>query len=768
MGTAARNRPDGGGLNGSIGRRIMNLNTFDQQAPAKLRDVGGRAAFGAVIGAALVAFLAMPGVAAAQNSIPGTSSDRRCMQCHGQAHIATLNPGERRSMVGTRVDSSETAPVIPTSPSNTTGLTGDEPAERPTLFIRPDALAAGPHAKLRCVECHEDAATLPHAPTLQKATCATACHAEESKAYMGSSHHDALEAKNRLAPTCASCHGGHDILRIADRKAGPNRLNSLHLCGDCHAKHSPTPTSKDPRGHITSYLSSTHARAIDKAGLPMAATCADCHGAHGVRPSKDPTSAVNRRNIPQTCGKCHVGIVEVYQASVHGMMNAKKPGSAAVCTDCHTAHGISLASAPGFMLDIINECGRCHDTPDARNGRVGTYYQTYAASYHGQVTKLGGSRAARCSDCHGSHDILPLKDPASRVSKANLVKTCAACHPAASEKFVQFDPHANYRDSKLYPILHGVWLYFMIMMSAVFTFFGIHTILWFFRARRERARMGSQHNRHADTAITRFTFVDRVNHALVAITFFGLTATGIPLIFNDQAWAKAMARLMGGIEAAGLWHRFFAILLIFNFALHFVVLGRRFLKRKTSVREWLFGPKSLVPRWKDAKDITGMFGWFLLRRRPPRLDRWTYWEKFDYWAEVGGSMIIGGSGLLLWFPEIAAKVLPGWLFNVAMIVHGYEALLAIGFIFTIHFFNAHLRPGTFPVDPVIFTGTMPEEELKEARPEEYDRLVKSGQLESLRVKAPDPAKRPVILLIAIASVGFGLLLLTLILIGGLT
>jgi hypothetical protein len=130
-------------------------------------------------------------------------------------------------------------------------------------------------------------------------------------------------------------------------------------------------------------------------------------------------------------------------------------------------------------------------------------------------------------------------------------------------------------------------------------------------------------------------------------------------------------------------------------------------------------------------------------------------------------MIIGGSGLLLWFPEIASKVLPGWLFNVAMIVHGYEALLAIGFIFTIHFFNAHLRPGTFPVDAVIFTGSMPEEELKEQRPEEYERLVRTGGLESLRVPAPDPAKRPAILVIAVVSVGFGLLLLGLILAGGL-
>jgi len=712
------------------------------------------------------ALLSLGTPALAQNSVPNATADRRCLQCHGQVAIGDLGPAERRSMVGTKLDN-DAAVIVPSTPADASGLSGKEPAKRPGLYVKADALQGGPHLNLRCIECHEDAAGLPHSPTLQKATCATKCHSDEYTQYMGSSHHEAMEAKNPLAPTCASCHGGHDILKVADRRANSNKLNSLHLCGDCHAKHSPAPATQGGKNRIETYLGSTHARAIDKAGLPMAATCADCHGAHGVKPSKEPTSKVNRANVPQTCGRCHVGIMEVYEKSVHGARNARKPGSAAVCTDCHTAHGISVEADSGFMRDIINECGRCHDSPDNAKGRPGTYYQTYAASYHGQVTKLGGKRAARCSDCHGSHDILPLKDPASKVAKANLVQTCAACHANANEKFVQFDPHANFRDSKHYPVLHGVWLYFMIMMSAVFTFFGIHTILWFFRAKREKAHMGAHHGTAA-TQITRFTFVDRVNHALVAITFFGLTATGIPLIFNDQNWAHTMARLMGGIEAAGLWHRFFAILLIINFALHFTVLARRFFMRSVSAKEWIFGPNSMVPRWKDATDIMGMFAWFLFRKRPPRLDRWTYWEKFDYWAEVGGSMIIGGSGALLWFPELASKILPGWLFNVAMIVHGYEALLAIGFIFTIHFFNAHLRPGTFPVDPVIFTGTMPEEELKHTRPEEYERLVKAGKLESLRVKAPDPGKRPLILFIAVVSVGFGLLLLALILIGGLT
>ncbi|CAG1010146.1 Formate dehydrogenase, cytochrome b556(fdo) subunit [Phycisphaerales bacterium] len=714
---------------------------------------------------AVVLTAALVGAGRAFAQPADADSDRRCMQCHGQAHIAELSPRERRAMVGTWLDVSAPAP----GPGAEAPLIGNEPERKPGLFVMPDALAASPHANVRCVECHDDAAKLPHAPTLEKATCATTCHAEAAQAYEGGVHHEALLKKDPLAPTCASCHGGHEILRVKDRNAPQHHLNSLFLCGDCHKQHSPTATDADPAHRVADYLDSTHARAITKAGVPFAATCADCHGAHAVRRANDPESAVHRSHIPETCGKCHIGIAEVYDQSVHGRKHTETNGKTAVCTDCHTAHQITLASSPKFMLDVINECGRCHDSPDASGDRVGTYYQTYGQSYHGQVSRLGTTRAARCADCHGSHDILPLNDPQSRVAGENLVQTCAKCHPGSNAKFVQFDPHANHRDAKNYPILHGVWLYFMILMSTVFGFFGLHTILWFIRSMVDRVRHGPPPSHaKAPTAIRRFTTLHRINHLLVATTFFGLTATGIPLVFAGEEWARRLAKIAGGVQAAGLWHRFFAVLLIINLILHFAGLTQAFFQRTCSWKDWLFGSNSLLPRWRDVKDGVGMFRWFLGLGKKPSLDRWTYWEKFDYWAEVGGSFIIGGSGLLLWFPEQFARIAPGWLFNVAMIVHGYEALLAIGFIFTIHFFNAHLRPGTFPVDEVMFTGSLPEHELKEQRPDEYRRLVDTGRLESLRVTAPDPRRRPAIIAITIVSVSIGLVLLGFIIAGGLS
>jgi hypothetical protein len=181
----------------------------------------------------------------------------------------------------------------------------------------------------------------------------------------------------------------------------------------------------------------------------------------------------------------------------------------------------------------------------------------------------------------------------------------------------------------------------------------------------------------------------------------------------------------------------------------------------------LTGPRTLLPRWKDVLDCAGMFRWFFRGGNKPEFDRWTYWEKFDYIAEIFGSMVIGLTGLLLWFPQFASQFLPGWMFNVATIVHGYEALLAIVFIFTIHFFNAHLRPDKFPVDEVIFTGRLSEEEFKLERPAEYARAVASGEIESLRVRPAARWWRKVAIVLGLTAMAVGTALAVLIILAGL-
>jgi cytochrome b subunit of formate dehydrogenase len=235
------------------------------------------------------------------------------------------------------------------------------------------------------------------------------------------------------------------------------------------------------------------------------------------------------------------------------------------------------------------------------------------------------------------------------------------------------------------------------------------------------------------TFVRRFDAFDRVLHAFLMLSFLGLAATGLPLLFSDQPWARTLASLLGSFEVAGWMHRVCALLLITVFTVHLWRIGRRLARRDYSV---LWGPSSMVPQPRDLTDFVAHIRWFVGRGPRPKFDRFTYWEKFDYWAVFWGMGIIGASGLLLWFPEFFGRIVPGWVFNVAMLIHGEEALLAVGFIFTMHFFNGHLRPEKFPMDTVIFTGRITLEEMRDERPDELARLERQGRLDSVRADAP--------------------------------
>lgn len=686
-----------------------------------------------------VAGSSAPGDARPTTTAP---DNRRCLNCHGQPHIADLTPAERRTMVLGEATT---------------------PEALPGLYVVPEHFTQ--HQSLRCVDCHRDAAALPHAAVLEPATCDSGCHGDDADRVARGAHGQALERGDPDAPRCATCHGGHDIRPATDRRSQLHPLNITSLCGDCHGEHTDPVTGRRPGPEaIEQYLASVHGRAVAVTGLVVAATCVSCHGAHDVRPSDDPQSLVHRAQVATTCGQCHLGIEGTYMQSIHGQALADGRDDAPVCTDCHTAHAITRADTPAFMRDIVNECGDCHNQPGADGRRV-SLYDSYRRSYHGQVTLLGSMRAARCSDCHGAHDILPASSPQSRIHPDNRLQMCASCHPRANANFVLYAPHADHRDRERYPLLYAIWLYFIILMSATFGFFGLHSLLWFVRSGIERVRRGRPRPPRANPhTIRRFNRVDRINHALAIVTFFGLTLTGMPLMFADQAWAAKLTAMMGGVHGAGLLHRIFAVGLMLNFVVHMVGVARRM--HRHGVRRILFGPNSMLPRWKDVTDCIGMFRWFFGGPKP-RFDRWTYWEKFDYWAEIAGTIIIGGTGLLLWFPEFFSTWLPGWVLNAAFIIHGYEALLAVGFIFTIHFFNAHLRWEKFPVDDVMFTGRLPEEEFAHERPLEYERLRAAGELKNLYTTPPPRWQRPLAVGVGILAMAIGITMVVLIVTAGL-
>jgi cytochrome b subunit of formate dehydrogenase len=260
--------------------------------------------------------------------------------------------------------------------------------------------------------------------------------------------------------------------------------------------------------------------------------------------------------------------------------------------------------------------------------------------------------------------------------------------------------------------------------------------------------------------IRRFDRFDRWLHGFLMLSFLGLAATGMPLYFSATPWAQRLSQAMGGYAVTSVLHRFFAIIMIAVFLLHLGKLLHRVLVEKDYGIFW--GTDSMVPQPRDARDIVQHFKWFVGKAPRPHFDRYTYWEKFDYWAVFWGMAIIGGSGLMLWFPEAFSRVLPGWAFNIALLVHGEEALMAVMFIFTIHFFNGHLRPEKFPMDMVIFTGTVSEAELRHERPAEYERLVRTGEIDRLTEAGPTRQAWTTGRIIGTTAVTIGLILVVLI------
>ncbi|HTV66878.1 MAG TPA: hypothetical protein VMD98_14810 [Bryocella sp.] len=257
----------------------------------------------------------------------------------------------------------------------------------------------------------------------------------------------------------------------------------------------------------------------------------------------------------------------------------------------------------------------------------------------------------------------------------------------------------------------------------------------------------------------RFTREQRYMHAVLFSTFLGLAATGLPMRFSESIWARAFARAVGGFGAILFFHKLCAVLLTIAFLLHVKEIFTRGVMHREKGVFW--GPTSMVANWKDVKDLFGHMRWFLGLGPKPEFERYAYWEKFDYWAVFWGMVVIGFSGYAMWFAPFFARFLPGWALNAVLVIHSEEGLLAILFIFSIHFVNTHLRPDSFPMDMVIFTGVESEEEFKTKRATEYQRLDREGKLESRLAEAPQNWVKGFARVIGFTAIGIGLTLLVL-------
>jgi len=565
--------------------------------------------------------------------------------------------------------------------------------------------------KLECAGCHGPGTKMPNLGN-------ELFHKDSHRVY-SSSVHAKIQENGKPAASCKDCHTKDGDMTTDLPPDNPQStvysINQEQTCGRCH------------EAQLQTFHNSIHGKLLEK-GDTRAASCSDCHGNHTVQPVADLNSKLNRAHLPEVCIKCHSGIVPDYEQSSHGIAFKNGNPKAPVCADCHTSisHDTAPATTRDFSLQMVNKCTECHEKQAP----------TYRDTFHGQATAFGYKPAATCADCHTPHKNLPKDNPVSSVHRNNVVETCASCHKNSNASFASYEPHPEPNNPE-----KGFWTYFVNtfmkwLLLGVFGFFGLHTILWLQRSIVALFKKET-HKRIRDDEeqwVVRFSKRHRFTHLLIIVSFLILAATGLPLMYSFTDWGRWLVELHGGLGVTRFLHRAAAIVSFFYAGYHlWFIIQKVILERDWSI---IWGENSMVPRKQDFIDVFNMFRWFFYLGPKPKLDRFTYWEKFDYFAVFWGIPVIGLSGLMLWFPTFFTLFLPGEVLNIAMIVHSEEALLATAFIFAFHFFHNHLRPENFPMDIVMFTGKMRLSWFKEERPVEYERMVAEGTLDSIIVPPP--------------------------------
>jgi len=353
---------------------------------------------------------------------------------------------------------------------------------------------ASVHAGLDCTECHwvnqsETDKNIPHKKDLPEVNCIARCHQEDQKTQPGSSplhypdsvHGKAyLERKIQDVPRCWDCHGKHNIKKPSNLESTVNRKNLPLTCSVCHEDmnvivkyniHCEKPYQE--------YMNSVHGKALYRKGLLLfAAVCTDCHGIHDIKGVGEPNLMAKR---PETCGKCHILIFDEYRESVHGQEALKGNIDTALCVDCHGEHQIISPlnrEAPTSLKNISHTCAGCHSRPEImqKYGVPEDRVESFIQSLHGIATEYGDKATAKCTSCHGIHDIRPAENPFSRVNPANLAQTCGQekCHPGISEKIANAKIHLDINQKKSGPPYYVQRVFLWIVILAV-----LFTILWF-------------------------------------------------------------------------------------------------------------------------------------------------------------------------------------------------------------------------------------------------------------------------------------------------
>jgi formate dehydrogenase gamma subunit len=545
------------------------------------------------------------------------------------------------------------------------------------------ALTAAEIKNSDCLECHGD-------KTLTSTNTAGVVRSVfvEAGVVAGSAHQKT---------SCASCHSDltakHPDDNIAARPVN---------CSRCHEEQA---LSYGTGVHGNARIARVHT------GAHAAPQCIDCHGTHGILSAAAPASPLYFSNLARTCGQCHEQESRDVIESVHGQALAAGRRDAPTCSDCHSEHKTRALKNSSSLAISQEICSKCHASE-----RLNTKYnlpadrvKTFFASYHGLAAQYGSTRAANCGSCHGAHKILPSTDPRSTIYKDNLAATCGQCHPGASAKFAQGKIHVDSAAAEAGDNLgeRVNWWVRKIYLGMIFTVIGLmaaHNALMFGRKAAARAR-------REERTVLRMDFSQRAQHFVLAFSFIVLALTGFALKFPDS-W---IARLLGSDEGIRRWgHRIAGVVLLLAGAYHVgYVLATR--QGRSLI-------KDMMPSARDARDVAANACYLTgLAKKKPAFGRFGYAEKMEYWAVVWGTLIMGATGLMIWFKLGTTHWLPRWSIDVATTIHYYEAILACLAIVVWHFYHVIFDPDVYPLNRACVDGRVSpewyaEEHALDARP----------------------------------------------------
>ena len=714
--------------------------------------------------------IAAQGFAADPPKPPAPNSTAACLECHSDETLTMKKAGKKLPLF---VDEKVTAksahrsldctdchekfdgdrsphlkPMVAVDCASCHEKTAKRHAFHPRLGQTP--LPAGEDTA--CTACHgtHTVAALkdpsfPFADGAQLQACGK-CHEAARDHFATSAHGVAFKKKQPNAPDCLTCHKQPVVAVAPATLTLAQKLAQTKQCESCHVGRE-TVAGQALRGvkFVSSFDRSVHGAAL-LGGKVGAANCVDCHGAHEMNRAMTASAKMNKLHVAGTCAKCHEKPGAEFDASVHAGALRKGNVESATCTDCHGEHDIRKHTDPTSPISAKNVaqqvCANCHASLrlTQKYGLPSQSFQTFTDSYHGLAVRGGSVEVVNCASCHSSHAIKSQKDPTSTIHPGNLVQTCGQCHPGANTRFavgkVHVDPATAEGKDGNSPILYLISSLYVILIVVVVGGMFAHNALDFLKKIRRKLAIqkGLIEPEHvAHRLYLRMTVHERLQHAVLMLSFTLLVVTGFMLRYPEAWWVVGIRNLsVRAFEWRGWAHRIAGVVILVAGAWHlgylaFTVPGRS-----------LF--RDLLPRWRDVTDPWAVLKYNLgLAPTKPAFPRFCYIEKAEYWAMMWGTILMGVTGVVLWFDNTSIGLFSKLGFDISRTIHFYEAVLATLAIIVWHFYFVIFNPDVYPMNLAWLTGRMSEEELLEEHPLQLAQLKAE---EAAKATAPTPPPPP--------------------------